>query len=47
LTSEFTIKKGPTQWEAKIFSEDGKEVAEMKKGGEQQLEFRLLSKKGN
>jgi hypothetical protein len=44
LTSEFTIKKGPRQWEAKIFSENKKEVAEIKKIGEQ-LEFRLLSKK--
>jgi hypothetical protein len=46
LTSEFTIKKGPTQWEAKIFSENGKEVAEIKKRGEQS-EFRLLSKNDN
>jgi hypothetical protein len=46
LTSKFNIKKGPTQWEAKIFSEDGKEIAEIKKRGEE-LEFRLLSKKGN
>ena len=46
MTSEFTIKKGPTQWEAKIFSENGKEVAEIKKRGEQS-EFRLLSKKDN
>jgi hypothetical protein len=46
LTSEFTIKKGPTQWEAKIFSENGKEVAEIKKRGEQS-EFRLLTKNDN
>lgn len=46
MTSEFTIKKGPTQWEAKIFSENGKEVAEIKKRGEQS-EFRLLSKNDN
>jgi hypothetical protein len=43
LTSEFTIQKGPTQWEAKIFSENGKEVAEIRRRGEQP-EFRLLSK---
>jgi hypothetical protein len=46
LTSEFTIKKGPTQWQAKIFSENGKEVAEIKKIGEKP-EFRLLSKNDN
>jgi hypothetical protein len=46
LTSEFTIKKGPTQWEAKIFSENGKEVAEIRRRGEQP-EFRLLSKNDN
>ena len=46
MTSEFTIKKGPTQWEAKIFSENGNEVAEIKKRGEQP-EFRLLIKNDN
>jgi hypothetical protein len=45
LTSEFIVKKGPRQWDAKIFSEDGKEIAEIEKGEEQQLEFRLFSKK--
>jgi hypothetical protein len=46
LTSEFIVKKGPRQWDAKIFSEDGKEIAELEKGEEQQqLEFRLFSKK--
>jgi hypothetical protein len=45
LTSKFNIKKGRTPWEARVFSEDGEEVAEIKKGEE--LEFRLLSKKGN
>ena len=34
------------QWEAKIFSENGKEVAEIKKRGEES-EFRLLSKNDN
>ncbi len=46
MTSEFTIKKGPTQWEAKIYSKDGKEVAEIRKEREHP-EFRLLSKKDN
>jgi hypothetical protein len=45
LPSEFTVKKGPTQWEAKIFSEDGQEVAEIKKG--EMLGFQLVSKKDN
>jgi hypothetical protein len=45
LTSKFKIKKGPTEWEAKVFSEDGEEVAEIKKG--EGPEFRLLSKKDN
>jgi hypothetical protein len=45
LTTKINLKKGRTPWEAKIFSEDGKEIAEIKKGDE--LEFRLLSKKGN
>jgi hypothetical protein len=45
LTSKFTVKKGPTQWEAKVYSEDGKEVAEIKKG--EGPEFRMLSKKDN
>jgi hypothetical protein len=46
LTSEFTVKKGPAQWEAKIFSEDGKEIAELeKRGGKERPEFRLFSKK--
>jgi hypothetical protein len=46
LTSEFTVKKGPAQWDAKIFSDDGKEIAEIeKRGGGEQPEFRLFSKK--
>lgn len=48
MTSKFTIKKGPTHWEAKVFSEDGKkeeEVAEIKKG--EGPEFRMHSKKDN
>jgi hypothetical protein len=44
LASKFTIKKGPTQWEAKVFSEDGKEqVAEIRKG--EGPEFRMQNKK--
>lgn len=39
MTTEFVIKKGPKQWEAKIFS--GKEeIAEIKKG--EGLSFRLV-----
>lgn len=46
LASKFTVKKGPTQWEAKVFSEDSKEeVAEIKKG--EGPEFRMLSRKNN
>jgi hypothetical protein len=45
LTSKFTVKKGPTQWEAKVFSGDGEEIAEIKKG--EGPEFRLLSKSDN
>ncbi len=41
--SEFTVKKGPRQWQARIFSKDGKEVAEITKG--EQLGFKLISKK--
>jgi hypothetical protein len=49
LTSEFIGKKGPTRLGAKIFSEDGKEeIAEIEKGGgEQQLEYKLMSKRDN
>jgi hypothetical protein len=45
LTSKSIIKKGHAQWDAKIFSEDGQEIAEIKKG--KGLEFRLLVKKEN
>lgn len=48
MTSEFIVKKAPTLLGAKIFSEDGKEIAEIEKGREeQQLEYRLLSKRGD
>jgi hypothetical protein len=45
LTSKFNIKKGQSQWDAKIFSENGEEIAEIKKAEGPQ--FRLLSKKDN
>jgi hypothetical protein len=42
LSSEFVIKKGPKQWEAKIFS--GKEeIAEIREGGG--LSFKLVRSK--
>lgn len=40
--SEFVIRKGPKQWEAKIFS-DKVEIAEIKKG--EGLSFRLINHK--
>ena len=44
MSSEFVIKKGPKQWEAKIFS--GKEeIAEIKKG--EGLSFKLVRPKDN
>jgi hypothetical protein len=45
LSSEFTIRRGPTQWDAKIFSENGEEIAEIKKG--EGLELKLISQKEN
>jgi hypothetical protein len=45
LTSRFTVKKGPSQWEAKVFSDEGKEVAEIRKG--EGPEFRMQNKKDN
>jgi hypothetical protein len=46
LSSEFTIKKrGSTQWDARIFSENGEEVAEIIKG--EGLDFKLISQKDN
>ncbi len=48
MSSEYVIKKGPGKWEAKIFSGDANEVAEIKRIGDklggQNLEFRLSSK---
>jgi hypothetical protein len=46
LSSEFTIKKrGSTQWDARIFSENGEEVAEIIKG--EGFDFKLISQKDN
>ncbi len=45
MSSEFTIKRGPTQWDARIFSENGEEIAEIIKG--EGLEFKLISQKDN
>jgi hypothetical protein len=45
LSSEFTVKRGPTQWNARIFSENGEEVAEIIKG--EGLELKLISQKDN
>ncbi len=46
MSSEFTIKKrGSTQWDARIFSENGEEIAEIIKG--EGLEFKLISQKDN
>ena len=45
MSSEFTVKRGPTQWNARIFSENGEEIAEIIKGDG--LEFKLISQKDN
>jgi hypothetical protein len=46
MSSEFTIKKrGSTQWDARIFSENGEEIAEIIKG--EGMEFKLISQKDN
>jgi hypothetical protein len=46
LSSEFIIKKrGSTHWDARIFSENGEEVAEIIKG--EGLDFKLISPKDN
>jgi hypothetical protein len=45
LASKFNVKKGQSHWDAKVFSENGEEIAEIKKGEGPQ--FRLLSKKDN
>ena len=45
LSSGFTVRRGSTQWDARIFSENGEEVAQIIKG--EGLEFKLISQKGN
>jgi hypothetical protein len=45
LSSEFTIRKGPTRWDARIFSKNGEEVAVITKG--EGSEFELMSRKDN
>ena len=45
MSSEFTIRRGPTKWNARIFSENGEEIAEILKG--EGLEFKLISQKDN
>ncbi|MDQ3853523.1 MAG: hypothetical protein M3299_11875 [Thermoproteota archaeon] len=45
MSSEFTIKRGPTQWDARIFSENGEQIAKIIKG--EGLEFKLISQKDN
>ena len=44
MASEFTVKREPKQWNAKIFS-DNEEIAEVKKG--EGLAFRLIRHKDN
>jgi len=45
LPSEFSIIKGPTHWDARIFSKNGEEIATITKG--EGLEFKLISRKDN
>ncbi len=41
----FTIKRGPSRWNARIFSENGEEIAQIIKGEDPQ--FKLISKTEN
>ena len=43
MSSEFTVRRGPTHWDARIFSENGEEIAQILKG--EDLEFKLISQK--
>ena len=43
MSSEFTIKRGPTLWDARIFSANGEEIAQIIKGDG--LQFKLISTK--
>lgn len=45
LSSVFTIKRGPSRWNARIFSENGEEIAQIIKGEDPQ--FKLISKTEN
>jgi hypothetical protein len=45
LSSEFSVRKGPTHWDARIFSKNGEEIAAITKG--EGLEFKLISRKDN
>lgn len=45
MSSGFTVRRGPTHWDAKIFSENGEEIARILKG--EDLEFKLISQKDN
>jgi len=45
LSSEFTVRRGPTQWDAGIFSKAGEEIAAITKG--EGLEFKLIGRKDN
>jgi hypothetical protein len=45
LSSEFTVRKGPTHWDARIFSKNGEEIATITKG--EGVEFKLISRKDN
>lgn len=45
LSSEFTIKKGSSHWDATIFSKEGEEIAAITKG--EGLEFKIVHRKDN
>jgi hypothetical protein len=45
VSSEFTIKREPTRSDARIFSENGEEIAQIIKADD--LQFKLISKKDN
>ena len=45
MSSEYVVRKGPTRWEARVFSgdENGEEIAEIRKGDD--FDFKLTSLK--
>jgi hypothetical protein len=45
LSSGFTVRRGPTHWDARIFSENGEEIAQILKG--EGLAFKLINQKDN